>query len=1609
MFPLNESQVMGLDLDKHIAIDAGAGTGKTTVMAERYIQHLLSQYQRAKKLLPNGPRSPIQGQGSLRAPARERTSMVEWKGLLPKEVVAITFTRKAAAELRSRIRARLGKTDIDLHLISSGDIEMLLTNLEDAPISTIDAFLARLVTPYLDILSPQPAGDQISEVRSPMLISEAINSAWRIRTPIDAQEAGVRGNIANFIDSRNNLAVLLGGQKNAEIVLSGLLNTSLFVEETKRSLKDKSKLKGINWNEGLPVHPDIILDMISNPAESFIGGLIDNLRPLLNSYIDLYMNHYESFILDFEIQIGTNETRFNQLVELVRNMPLENKIEKLQWVWLIAICCTSNSSLNNTSPNHFPRNKLPNSDGWHAGMHTSMSKISGISKAKKAVINESSSELINQIKVVLNSNFGRLAKLLGQSSYTFSPLIEMAYLPDDSILNYEVLTKDLPINPPNGKLRISQELQLEVLKDLLVVHKGCQEILTLRKMQEGVHDFDDIQRLAADLLLARCPDIIRYEYPPEIVDILDNISDEPWSDSHLANVRAIIHRYPEIEEDFELRVSIVQTIRKQFLAFIIDEYQDTNPAHFRLLARLWGPRSERDESNYHGPWDPTICIVGDMKQSIYRFRQAEVTVMRRTVESIKQVNKIEFDNTKFEFRDITKGRDPRPIAGQDSFNHGVKLFDLPKNPKPWNHVEIYADENGVPVSEEHKESRRLGHIDLTSNHRTEHNLLRTLNGLFNDVFDPRHHKLPGDWHAKPQELLPKKQESTAGKLEWLLPLRTPQSQSKNSVFADQNSKTVHLEHEMIALRLQNLIQGKPCKIWNPSKLKFTTLEVPTDVINPSDITILIHSRKHIADLIERLQSRGIPVISDRQGQLLSQPIIKCLMSALDLIAHPKSKYAAVSLARTPIIGMTDSQIHTLFNDNEESENWWNELANSINNEKTSSLISYLSKQIAGNNVHKILNQILDNSDLLYAYPSDSSRQNSELWCNLVNDIGNDCGHNPAEIFAQMQALEQLGRKGPQAIATPSSGAVKIMTVHGAKGLQSKVVVVAGLFQAGQYDSSITARDNVLVTPEIISGRINPWASIDGLDDGLWQFAKNIDGAQSQAERRREFYVALTRVESHLIIVGNSTNDGALSDKTGNLQFNSKPSKRTMGHMWIEGLRALAHHNKISNSVWLKDGDQFGYQLLDYDEQTMDLDPYSLYFDSQLGGENINSLPIYHSPECFIEESSISPEQRWDMMERLIDNGQQKTPLQNIQSSVTHRIRLGANILDNSVKCRHNHWPNNFTNWNSNRVKEVTDQTFLSENTGKWFPSAIEFGLMMHRLVEISLDNPSKYHKSSAFALPKSWQNQPELNLVDIETVDIVLGEFGFSKHDKTASDFYSRARNRMHQVAKIIDKGLTGRYAKGHEINGRKAHGLRTELPFLYNHRIELENISRNTFRDCQIDATTNVSNAEIIFEGRADLVMAFVDDNHNSHLQVIDMKTTGCLYGFDYENPALGTALQQVSGDVWNCYPSSDSEREILSKYCYQLTLYSMALEAIEAEKPIASRRNVLPPAILIAASGKTVEMTENEYNDYKQKLQKHLEWIGELAAQPNSQMDPSRMSFAHAMTCWNRGINED
>ena len=61
---LNIGQRLALNIDMHVILDAGAGTGKTQSIIGRIIEHYLSVDQRATRLLPAGPRPPSLSSGA---------------------------------------------------------------------------------------------------------------------------------------------------------------------------------------------------------------------------------------------------------------------------------------------------------------------------------------------------------------------------------------------------------------------------------------------------------------------------------------------------------------------------------------------------------------------------------------------------------------------------------------------------------------------------------------------------------------------------------------------------------------------------------------------------------------------------------------------------------------------------------------------------------------------------------------------------------------------------------------------------------------------------------------------------------------------------------------------------------------------------------------------------------------------------------------------------------------------------------------------------------------------------------------------------------------------------------------------------------------------------------------------------------------------------------------------------------------------------------------------------------------------------------------------------------------------------------------------------------
>ncbi|MED5290624.1 MAG: UvrD-helicase domain-containing protein [Candidatus Thermoplasmatota archaeon] len=586
MISFNRSQRLGLNLDQHIALDAGAGTGKTTVMAERYVQHLLSAEQRATHVLPPPLRLERYGAGHVLAAKKDRTPLNEWKGLLPQEIVAITFTRKAASELRSRIRQRIQslrahpvKDDDrmgmhDPRLRHQGDVSMLMSLLESSSISTIDAFLSEILSPHIDLVAIHVSREQLPEEKAPLLRSQALNAAWRIRNARDAIEAGMLQSADAFIAARNRLAIRLGGQASAQTVLEGLLESSLFVEESKRRLRSRSIRVGLPWDGDSAPDVHLIEDMILQECQHLIEPVVQDVHSILNEWVEAFLEHHP--IIVAPAQVATTNTRFNQLAHLARETLPTAPMEQLQWLYQVVAAAASHAQLKEAAPvilkgGHFPRaNTLAN---WPSGLKTWSSVFTRKSEedTKAKLMKDASDAALRLQNRIHNPNDGRLVLMLAKVAYCLNPTRPFTHRDANEKYDRHPLSLALDSEPPNGMQRVSNELQVEVLNDLYTVHSGCQDLLRHLKAQEEAHDFDDVQVMVGDLLLVRCPAIVRHWYPPEAVQALDDLGDEPWSDEHIRRALTIMQSDEEKYVDLQRRFALLKQIRARYRAFIIDE------------------------------------------------------------------------------------------------------------------------------------------------------------------------------------------------------------------------------------------------------------------------------------------------------------------------------------------------------------------------------------------------------------------------------------------------------------------------------------------------------------------------------------------------------------------------------------------------------------------------------------------------------------------------------------------------------------------------------------------------------------------------------------------------------------------------------------------------------------------------------------------------------------------------------------------------------------------------------------------------------------------------------------------------------------------------------
>jgi ATP-dependent helicase/nuclease subunit A len=136
------ARALAIDPTRNVVLEASAGTGKTRVLVDRYVGLLLS-------------------------------------GVTPRNILAITFTRKAAAEMRQRILDDLARRYREGGLTNQMWRD-LRESVTDIAISTIDAFCLTLLREFPLEADVDPGFELADETETPRLVGEALDKTLRI-------------------------------------------------------------------------------------------------------------------------------------------------------------------------------------------------------------------------------------------------------------------------------------------------------------------------------------------------------------------------------------------------------------------------------------------------------------------------------------------------------------------------------------------------------------------------------------------------------------------------------------------------------------------------------------------------------------------------------------------------------------------------------------------------------------------------------------------------------------------------------------------------------------------------------------------------------------------------------------------------------------------------------------------------------------------------------------------------------------------------------------------------------------------------------------------------------------------------------------------------------------------------------------------------------------------------------------------------------------------------------------------------------------------------------------------------------------------------------------
>ena len=514
------------------------------------------------------------------------------------------------------------------------------------------------------------------------------------------------------------------------------------------------------------------------------------------------------------------------------------------------------------------------------------------------------------------------------------------------------------------------------------------------------------------------------------------------------------------EEENYVPTDIALNYKEKFVEIAIDEYQDSNLVQEYILTTI---------SNGNN-----IFMVGDVKQSIYKFRQA------------------------------------RP-----------ELF-LEKYDKY-----ILAEDEEVTCNEDTK-------IQLFKNFRSRKNVLDFTNIIFENIMS----KKLGDIDYNEKEYLnlgadfEECKELTSGKVELDIIDLSEQIEEENVGVAllgdpQQNDDVVlektELEAKFVSNRIKELLE---------SNLHIYDKKHGYRKITYKDIVILLRTTSNVANIYEKeLNKLELPVFSDSTSSYFETEEIQTILSVLRIIDNPNSDIPLVTVMRSEIGGFTDNELVEIRLASKNTSYY--EALEEVKNESGE---SNLKQKVIG--FLKMLEEWQQKQEYLaldeliwYIYESTNyydfvnSNPNGELkTANLKLLFEKAKDYEKASfkgLYNFINYIDKISKSsgdvGSAKLIGENENVIRIMSIHKSKGLEFPVVFLCGtgkMFNVQDLNQNILLHQDMGFGPKYI----NYERKIEY--NTLAKEAIRVKTLNEiLSEEMRLLYVALTRAKEKLIITG----------------------------------------------------------------------------------------------------------------------------------------------------------------------------------------------------------------------------------------------------------------------------------------------------------------------------------------------------------------------------------------------------------------------------------------------------------------------------------------------------------